>query len=1127
MSDRRHHAASSVDGAPAGAPCCSRPRCGSRAAARSPSPLIPLHRPAPAETASGARQCGRTAKRDHAACGARCNGTCARTGGGHAAGGRRHARARPGGPGPQERRRRSQPRTVRARRRTAVPRQHPGGGVRLHGRRRVLRARLASTLKIDNKEVANYLYTPREAEALLKGGVHRAVPRQPEGGRARAGRVLHRQGSERPRLQARRQRSSSRRASAPSISSSRSPTASARRSPSSRSRTGNRRGRDAILRASHWSRRRAGARCWPRCPPALARQEPKPTSCRRRVVRDLHYGDVLFYYYQDEDFEAITRLRPTSSGAACRTTRRRAQLLLGGLYLSLGLHNEAGEALRDAADASQCPRACAIAPGSISARSGTRAAISIAPSAPSAKCRAGCPPELEAEQHAPVRQHPACASGASTKPIALLNDWKGARTSPTGWRTRSSTWAWRWCARAWLAEADPFLTSVGTLESGAPRAAARCKDRANLALGFAYLQSNQPANARPALERVRSTGRIPTRRCSASGWADAALGEYQEALTPWMELRERNLLDAAVQESYLAVPYAFGKLSANAQAAENYETAVDVVRRRDRATSMSRSPRSNERQHARHAARSATTTRATAGSGSCESCRMRRNRATSITVLAGHDFQEGLKNYRDLAFLGTHARSLGRQHGGLRRHDRHARDAPTRERLPQRRCAAAPAARSSNAARARDELDGRLECRSRPTPDVAALGSPEERDQWARIQRLEAALADRARRRRDRRDSRDRLRLVEGRAVFPPRTNRSRRACGSERRTMKDLDLALHEAQNRWIRVREARARACRPTPASSPRASPRCSSASMRCRCAWSTSRRSRTTSSRSSPCRARGSRRTASPLTRCRRASRWPRCTTARPTPTSTAPRSRRRRSGERREPAPRRRRRAEHAEAAQPERRAQRRARPACRRPRAQRRAGARRAESAHDRRHLSIAGAALARAGCHAADEAQTIKRSQVASRSRSARTHRCPRAAPRRWKTTSLPRAAEDRSAVACRSAAPPGRPQSRSRRARAHGARGHAIDLQGAEAIKLYTTLLKAYPDYPRNDQVLYQLARAYETTGQPEQALATLDRMVEKYPRSSAAGRSAVPPRRAAVLGEAVRRSRRTPTRW
>jgi cellulose synthase operon protein C len=60
-----------------------------------------------------------------------------------------------------------------------------------------------------------------------------------------------------------------------------------------------------------------------------------------------------------------------------------------------------------------------------------------------------------------------------------------------------------------------------------------------------------------------------------------------------------------------------------------------------------------------------------------------------------------------------------------------------------------------------------------------------------------------------------------------------------------------------------------------------------------------------------------------------------------------------------------------------------------------------------------------------------------------------------------------------------------------------AIDLQGGEAIKLYGTLLRAYPSYPRNDQVLYQLARAYETTGQPEQALATLDRIVQRYPDS------------------------------
>ncbi|HEV7606970.1 MAG TPA: tetratricopeptide repeat protein [Steroidobacteraceae bacterium] len=59
------------------------------------------------------------------------------------------------------------------------------------------------------------------------------------------------------------------------------------------------------------------------------------------------------------------------------------------------------------------------------------------------------------------------------------------------------------------------------------------------------------------------------------------------------------------------------------------------------------------------------------------------------------------------------------------------------------------------------------------------------------------------------------------------------------------------------------------------------------------------------------------------------------------------------------------------------------------------------------------------------------------------------------------------------------------------------IDMQGAEAIKLYSSLLKSYPDYPRNDQVLYQLARAYETTGQPEKALATLDEVVRRYPKA------------------------------
>jgi cellulose synthase operon protein C len=58
-----------------------------------------------------------------------------------------------------------------------------------------------------------------------------------------------------------------------------------------------------------------------------------------------------------------------------------------------------------------------------------------------------------------------------------------------------------------------------------------------------------------------------------------------------------------------------------------------------------------------------------------------------------------------------------------------------------------------------------------------------------------------------------------------------------------------------------------------------------------------------------------------------------------------------------------------------------------------------------------------------------------------------------------------------------------------------SVDVHGAEAIKLYTTLLSIYPNYEHNDEVLYQLARAYDTTGQPDRALHTLDLIVQRYP--------------------------------
>jgi len=53
------------------------------------------------------------------------------------------------------------------------------------------------------------------------------------------------------------------------------------------------------------------------------------------------------------------------------------------------------------------------------------------------------------------------------------------------------------------------------------------------------------------------------------------------------------------------------------------------------------------------------------------------------------------------------------------------------------------------------------------------------------------------------------------------------------------------------------------------------------------------------------------------------------------------------------------------------------------------------------------------------------------------------------------------------------------------------------EAIRTYNKLLETYPEYERNDQVLYQLSRAYDEVGQPEDAMQVMQRLVTEYPYS------------------------------
>jgi tetratricopeptide (TPR) repeat protein len=65
------------------------------------------------------------------------------------------------------------------------------------------------------------------------------------------------------------------------------------------------------------------------------------------------------------------------------------------------------------------------------------------------------------------------------------------------------------------------------------------------------------------------------------------------------------------------------------------------------------------------------------------------------------------------------------------------------------------------------------------------------------------------------------------------------------------------------------------------------------------------------------------------------------------------------------------------------------------------------------------------------------------------------------------------------------------------GGESVSVPVGPREAIKTYWTILETYPNYERNDQVFYQLSRAYDEIGEPDKAIEVTDRLVAEYPYS------------------------------
>ena len=151
------------------------------------------------------------------------------------------------------------------------------------------------------------------------------------------------------------------------------------------------------------------------------------------------------------------------------------------------------------------------------------------------------------------------------------------------------------------------------------------------------------------MQRVRLEGPFSNKALLGVGWADAEMDNYQRALVPWMELQGRDLLDSAVQESMLAIPYAMAKLDSISQAADYYLNAIEAFY-----DETSRLDQTIARIESGAMFEEFLTTDTTAGAGWYWQLSQLPSGAEArylFHLLAKHEFQEGLKNYRDLDYL--------------------------------------------------------------------------------------------------------------------------------------------------------------------------------------------------------------------------------------------------------------------------------------------------------------------------------------------------------------------------------------------------------------------------------------------------------------------------------------------
>ena len=534
----------------------------------------------------------------------------------------------------------------------------------------------------------------------------------------------------------------------------------------------------------------------------------------RKEVRDLEYGHGLFHFYQEDYFDAAAHLLVADQQARLPNHKDDADLLLGGIYLSYGQQRDANaifERLLDDKVKPQVRDRAWLYAAQIAYQRGD------AGNALAALARIGeeLEPEAEAQRrllHSQIliendefdlaterlerwRPPPGWRSyvrynlgvamirrGDSARGTRLLSQAAGgAPTEQTG-----RTWLrpWRW---------------FGGNDGAAYDEGSALRDKVHLALGFAYLKDGNALDALDHLDRV-GDGMWTTKAQLGEGWAAAELGDYQRAIGAWDQLTGGDPLDAAVQESRLGIPFAHAKLGDETRALAGYRDAIAVF-----GDEIARLDALSERLVDDAFLDALLDTDSGTEVGwfwSLDEVPNDDRGRYLFALMADHDFQEGLKNYRDLRAMRD---NLARWGEGVEAFDlmlatRRARYASQDEGVG-----------NSNTGTRLSDVEARVNAQAERLTRIArdrdtlALALPAEQAALARLARIELTLAKVAGDPKYQ-AQRDKHALLKGTLLWRLNDEYAARLW-TQKKALKGLNVQLTEARTRSGRlaaVREA-----------------------------------------------------------------------------------------------------------------------------------------------------------------------------------------------------------------------------------------------------------------------------------------------------------------------------------